>query len=332
MGAPPTLRYEPGASRPSGRIAAAPTADARGVELPQPLFVAALAREYGVELDSRLTRVVVRRIVEPTWASAEDDLVFVANPRAAVPSSAVAICVPQLSAKFDPARCLVHAQPLWVLACLLERVEAQAKQRFGEASVDPNASLAEGVVVQPGARIGSGTIVEENTVIYAGVHVGRGARIGANSVIGRPGFGFVEGPDGIQKRMPQLGGVVVEDDVEIGPLCTVDAGTLVPTRVKRGSKLDAHVHVGHNVVIGQGCLIAAQVGFAGSVVVGDGVRVGGQAGFKDHVRVGDGARIAAKSGVIGNIPPGAVVAGFPAVDKGRWLRAMAELLRGKRQT
>jgi UDP-3-O-[3-hydroxymyristoyl] glucosamine N-acyltransferase len=127
------------------------------------------------------------------------------------------------------------------------------------------------------------------------------------------------------RAVPQLGGVVIEDDVVIGPLSTVDAGTLSPTRIRRGAKLDAHVHVGHNVDIGEGTIVAAQCGFAGSARIGRGVLVGGQAGIADHVVVGDGARIAAKSGVIGDVAPGATVAGYPAVPRIRWLRALAIL-------
>jgi UDP-3-O-[3-hydroxymyristoyl] glucosamine N-acyltransferase len=127
--------------------------------------------------------------------------------------------------------------------------------------------------------------------------------------------------------MPQLGGVVIGDDVDIGPLCTVDAGTLGPTVIASGARLDAHVHVGHNVEIGQGTLVAAQSGFAGSVKVGAGVRVGGQAGFADHVRVGRGAKVAAKAGVIGDIRENSVVAGYPAIERGRWLRGVAHMLR-----
>jgi UDP-3-O-[3-hydroxymyristoyl] glucosamine N-acyltransferase len=127
------------------------------------------------------------------------------------------------------------------------------------------------------------------------------------------------------RAVPQLAGVVIDDDVSIGPLCTIDAGTLRPTRIRRGVKLDAHVHVGHNADIGEGTIVAAQCGFAGSVRIGRGVLVGGQAGVADHVTVGDGARIAAKSGVIGNVPAGITVAGYPAVRRVRWLRALARL-------
>ena len=114
----------------------------------------------------------------------------------------------------------------------------------------------------------------------------------------------------------------------MGPLSTVDAGTLAPTRLRRGAKLDAQCHVGHNCDIGEDTIVAAQSGFAGSVTVGRGVLVGGQVGVADHVTIGDFARIAAKSGVIGDVPPRAVVAGYPAVPRVRWLRALAHLYRG----
>ncbi len=215
---------------------------------------------------------------------------------------------PELAERLAPhphPRVWTHRHAGWVLAAVLDECD--------DAEVPP--------------RVGEGAKLGANVVLAPRVVVGRNVEIGPGAVIGAPGFGWVTGPTGETRRVPQLGGVVLEDDVVIGPLCTVDAGTLGPTRIRRGAKLDAQVHVGHNVEIGEGTIVAAQSGFAGSVRIGRGVLIGGQVGIADHIDVGDGARIAAKSGVIGDVPAGAVVAGYPAVARGRWLRALARLYR-----
>jgi UDP-3-O-[3-hydroxymyristoyl] glucosamine N-acyltransferase len=196
-----------------------------------------------------------------------------------------------------------HDYASWALAELLEQV----------AVPDEKASWGSGCSIAPSAVLGP------RVVLGARVVVGPGA------VVGHPGFGWARGPEGAVRPVRQLAGVFIEDDVSLGPLCSVDAGTLAPTRVGRGAKLDAHVHVAHNVEIGQDCMIAAQCGFAGSVKMGRRVLVGGQVGIADHVVVGDDARIAAKSGVIGDVREGAIVAGYPAVPRKRWLRALAKL-------
>jgi len=198
-----------------------------------------------------------------------------------------------------------HRHAAWALAELLDGADAPAD----EPIVPPDAQIGRGVVILPRVRIGKRVV------------------IGAGAVIGEAGFGFAQAPDGSTRAIPQLGGVVIEDDVHIGPLSTIASGTLAPTRLERGVKLDAQVHVGHNCEIGEGSIIAAQSGLAGSVTVGAGVMMGGQVGVADHVSIGEGARIAAKSGVIGDVPAGATVAGYPAVERHRWLRGLAEMYR-----
>jgi UDP-3-O-[3-hydroxymyristoyl] glucosamine N-acyltransferase len=200
----------------------------------------------------------------------------------------------------------VHDYAVWALAHVLDRC----------------------LVDDAPAVVGAGGTRGEHLVLERRVIIGKRVTIGHGSVVGNPGFGWAFGPGGVVRTMPQLGGVVIEDDVHVGPLCTIDAGTLGPTILRRGVKLDAHCHVGHNCDIGEGTIIAAQSGFAGSVKIGRRVLVGGQVGIADHVTVGDGAKIAAKSGVIGDVPAGAVVAGYPAVPRARWLRGLGRLYRG----
>jgi UDP-3-O-[3-hydroxymyristoyl] glucosamine N-acyltransferase len=222
----------------------------------------------------------------------------------------------------------VHPHASWALAGVLAHLAPDAER---DAEIAPDVSIGAGAIVMGGARVGGGTFIEPHAVVYPRVRIGARVVIGAGAVIGRPGFGWAAGPGGELRRIPQLGGVWIEDDVEVGPLATIDAGTLSPTVVGRGAKLDAHVHVGHNVVVGPGTLVAAQSGFAGSVRIGARVRIGGQAGIADHAHVGDGAEVAAKAGVIGDIPAGAVVAGYPAVGRARWLRGVARMLGARRQ-
>ncbi len=307
-----------------------------GVALPEPRTLASLAAELGGDVDAAAADLVVTRVA-PIAGAGPGDLVPITSSRGAAQAAGCAgvlLVERSLADRVAAGRRWVSPHAAWALASLLDGLAPRwASAPRGPAHVEPGADVAPdavlgpGAVVLAGAVIGAATSVGPNAVVYGGVTLGRRVVVGAGAVLGRPGFGWVAGPDGARRRMPQLGGVVVEDDVEIGPLATVDAGTLGPTVLRRGVKLDAQVHVGHNVEIGEATIVAAQTGFAGSVRVGQGVQVGGQVGVADHVTLGAFARIAAKSGVIGDVPAGRTVAGYPAVDRARWLRGMARLLR-----
>jgi UDP-3-O-[3-hydroxymyristoyl] glucosamine N-acyltransferase len=143
-------------------------------------------------------------------------------------------------------------------------------------------------------------------------------RVKAGAVLGGDGFGFADDA-GRARRIPQRGGLVIEDDVEIGANTTVDRGALGDTRIGEGSKLDNLVQVGHNVIIGRHVRIAAQTGISGSVRIEDGALLGGQVGIADHQVIGRGAQVGAQSGVASRVPDGARVAGTPAVPVNEWL-------------
>jgi len=314
-----------------------------GVRLDAPRRVAELVLEHGGVIDDGLGAVVVSRIVSPECAKYDDDLVVVTSALGAARAAAtpgVVLCQENLSGRVAVGRRWVHSHATWVLARLLTPLaEREAPHGVDRSSwIHPAAFVDGTAIVRPGAivladvRIGPSTIIGEGAVICRRVRLGARVVVGPLAVIGRPGFGWATGPRGEVLRIPQLGGVVVEDDVEIGALSTVDGGTLTPTILRRGVRLDAHVHVAHNVEIGEGTLVAAQAGFAGSVRIGPGALVGGQAGVTDHAEIGAGARIAAKSGVIGDVAAGSVVAGYPAIPRGRWLRIWARLLSAKRWT
>ncbi len=216
------------------------------------------------------------------------------------------------------------------------------KARLGEsARIHPSAVIGAGaeigadvqigpnVVIGPGVIIGSRTIIAEGTSIWCAI-VGAGCRFGPGSAIGGPGFGFAVGPKGLA-RIPQLGRVIVEDDVEIGANACVDRGALGDTIIGASTKIDNLVQIGHNVRLGRACILAAQVGIAGSSILGDRVQCGGHAAISDHLTIGDDARIAGKAGVMSNVPAGETWGGYPARPKMIWLRQAAATERAARK-
>jgi UDP-3-O-[3-hydroxymyristoyl] glucosamine N-acyltransferase len=186
--------------------------------------------------------------------------------------------------------------------------------------------IAEGVSLGDGVTVGEDTVIGPRAVCYPQTHVGSRVTIKAGAVLGGPGFGYLSGPNG-HNRIPHVGGCILEDDVEIGSNSCVDRGSVDDTVVGRGTKLDNLVHVGHNVRIGQRCLLMAGVGIAGSTRIGDDVILAGHVGVTDHLVIGHGARIAAKSAVFGDVPAGASFSGHPARPHRQFLRAQAALYR-----
>jgi UDP-3-O-[3-hydroxymyristoyl] glucosamine N-acyltransferase len=221
--------------------------------------------------------------------------------------------------------------------------------RSPSAVIDPTASVPEdcdvgpNAVIDRGARLGRRCRVGANTVISAGVEVGDDCRIGANVTlshcvigsrvvlhpgvrIGQEGFGFAPDPAGPIK-VPQLGRVLIGDDVDIGANTTIDRGSGPDTVIGPGSMIDNLVQIGHNVVLGRCCILAGQVGISGSTKLDDFVMVGGQGGLAGHLHVGSGVRIAAKSGIMRDIPAGETVCGSPAVPLNEFMRQTAVLQR-----
>lgn len=212
------------------------------------------------------------------------------------------------------------------------------------AQVDPSAHIGPHCVVGERAQVGGGTILHAgnyvgddckvgiacvlfpNAVLYSRTELGARVRLHAGAVVGSDGYGYVQDA-GIHRKVPQIGNVIVGDDVEIGANVTIDRGALGPTVIGKGSKIDNLVQIAHNVRIGEHCLVIAQAGIAGSSKLGNYVILAGQAGVAGHLQIGNKVTIAAQSGVMHNIPDGQTVLGSPALPDKQTKRQMLALQR-----
>ena len=298
--------------------------------------------------------------IAPLERAGPADLSFLASrrylPYFQQTRAAIVLCKPEFAAEQGGPRCrvvvrdphvallavipMLYPEPVWEPGIHPTAVIGRGSTWEEPVAIAPYAVLGSGVRLGKNVRMGAGVVLGDgvqlgdevllypHVVCYGGTRIGHRVIIHAGARLGSDGFGYVPGENGaLPRKIPQVGRCIIGDDVEIGANTTIDRGSVDDTVVGPGTKIDNLVQVGHNVRIGARCLIAACVGIAGSTHVGDDVFLAGQAGIADHVTIGRGARVTVQGGVIGNIPAGATVTGFPARDHREYFRAQAALYR-----
>jgi UDP-3-O-[3-hydroxymyristoyl] glucosamine N-acyltransferase len=190
--------------------------------------------------------------------------------------------------------------------------------------IGKNVTIGKNVKIYPNTFIGDNVSIGDNCVFFAGVRIYSETEIGNNctihsgTIIGSDGFGFAPSEDGSYSKIPQIGNVILEDNVEVGSCTTIDRATLGSTVIRKGVKLDNQIQIAHNVEIGENTVIAAQTGIAGSTKIGKNCQIGGQVGFAGHLVIGDNVRIQAQSGIGKNVKDGETIQGSPAFNYGDW--------------
>ena len=336
-------------------------ADPRFFERAGPFSLADLAERCGARLGEGADPERLMLDVAPLDVAGPDDVAFLDNRKYAdqfsCTKAGACLVHPDLVPRApEGLALLITADPY--------RAYATAAAVFYPPPVPP-AGVSSRAVVDDSARLGPGVCIEAGAVVGAGAEIGAGSWIGANAVIGRgvvmgegciigagatlshcilgcrvnlypgvrvgqDGFGFAMGPQG-HLKVPQLGRVIIGDDVEIGANSTIDRGAGPDTVIGAGSKIDNLVQIGHNVQLGRHGVLVAQSGISGSTRVDDFVAIGGQVGITGHLHIGRGARIGAQSGVMRDVGPGETVGGSPAVPMTEWLRQSALLTKMARK-
>lgn len=295
--------------------------------------------------------MVIINNVQGIDEAGDGDITFIANPKYKNKmeyTGASAVLVSP-TVRESTKNLVVVQDPYKAFACLLGLFYPEDEESAGisdDAFIGEGTEIGENVTVYPGVYVGRGVRLGKGVTLYPGVCIGNNAEIGEDSllypnvavyrkckigkrvvlhagvVVGSDGFGFTD-PGRENRKIPQVGIVQIDDDVEVGANTTIDRGTLGKTWIKRGTKIDNLVQIAHNVVIGENSIVVAQVGISGSTKLGNSVIIGGQAGLVGHIEVGDGVMIAARSGVHENVSSGQIVSGAPHMPHQKWLRTQA---------
>ena len=291
--------------------------------LVEPLTATELARLIGAEAKGNADRLVtglneINRVTE-------GDLVYVDHPKwydKALNSAATTILIDKAVEPPAGKAIIISPDPCRDYNALVKRFMPRAGWSGEGIEVGAGTEVHPSAVIGPHVRIGKNCIIHPNVVIYERATIGDRVIIHANAVIGADPFYYKKRPSGYDKMQP-CGNVVIEDDVEIGALSTIDRGVSADTRIGRGTKMDNHVQVGHDTLIGPNCLFAAHVAIAGACVIEEGVTLWGQVGIPSKLRVGKGAVILGQSGILSSVEGGKTYLGSPAREAKQMMREIA---------